>query len=509
MLPFYKSNLSGQIFDSLIVVDSFEKALTISSSFKSSIHIIKNSKQRFIFIEDKNIAVVSSYGALTKIGKVESRKGNLIIERTFFENPLHIKTKEILNNILKLSGQSRKIVFVVDSIPSMNSLLSLIAKASKLINKSYFVKPTFLKEVVDILGRKTFVKKLNQFTLRYFELDDIFYAYAKNKSSEDKILSEIVASLFKGKFGDLPSCIMKLNHNQLEFPMNSLPEEIVSSLDLSLVKSELNALANVNISLISEEIVQVSQKPPYTMIELLYDISIRFDIPMKDVYDALMSLYIKGLVNNPLEKLSVNKYKHVAREILKENFLEKKYPKNFFLIPNITYDNKAVLNDVEKLVFNLIKNRFIYSFAKPCSGVVAVFDFSVSTLFSESEISFEKTLLVDVSCNHKELFNVFNIEEGNYKVRIVFKYFRNAVDKQSLFEVLSSELNNDSFSSEIILNSLLRNFEDRGKFMTLSSSFKNLKFNKSFVEFLSYFRKRNIAEEDLYKAIKLILGLVR
>lgn len=508
MLPFYKSNLSGQIFDSLIVVDNFEKALTISSPFRSSIHIIKDSKQRFIFIEDKNIAVVSSYGALTKIGKVESRKGNLLIERTFFENRLHIKTKEILNNILKLSRQSRKVVFVADSIPLMNSALSLIAKNPKLISKSYFVKPTFLKGLVKNLGRKMFVKKLNQFTLRHFELEDIFYSYASSKYLEGKILSRITTSLFKDNFGDLPSCTMEINNTQLDFPINSLPEEIVSSLDLSLVKSELNVLANVNTSLVNEEIVQVSQKSPYTMMELLYDVSVRFDVPMKNVYNALTSLYSKGLVNNPLEKLSVNKYKHVAREILKENFLEKNYSKNFFLIPNFTHDDKVILNDVEKLVFNLIKNRFIYSFAKPCSGVVGVFDFSVSTLFSESEISFEKTLLVDVSCNHKELFNIFNIEEGDYKARIVFKYFRNAVDKQSLFEVLSSKLNNDSFSAWVLLNVLLKNFEDKGRFITCLSSFENLRFDKSFTKFLSYFHKRNATEEDLYKAIKLILDLV-
>ena len=510
MLPFYKSSLSGQVFDLLIIVDSFRKALTIASSFESSIHIIKDSKQRFIFIEDRNIAIASSYGALTKIRNIESRGGNLIIERGFFENPLHINTKEILNNLLKLSEQSKRIIFVVDSVRSMNSMLSLTAKNPKLMRRTYYVKPVFLTELVKNLGRKNYTKRINPSTLKHFELEDVFYSYAKQEPSKDKLFNNIIFSLFKGKFGDLPSCFLEINSNKLEMPVDSLPDEIISSLDLSLTNSNLNVLANVKVTLLNEEIIQVSQKAPYTALEILYDASIRFNIPMIKIYNTLMSLYEKGLINNPSEKASVNRYKKTVKSYLNENFLEKEYSKNFFLIPNLNNENEASLDGVEKVLFNLIKNRFIYSFAKPCSGVVSVFDFSLSTLFSESEISFEKTLLVDVSCSHKELFNIFSVEEGDYKARIIFKYIQNALGKQNLIEVLSSLLKENPFLQAIVLNILLERFKDESQFITCSSCSltKNSSLKKSFVEIIPYFHKK-MSEESLYKAIKIILNLAR
>ncbi len=516
MLPFYKSSLSGQIFDALIVVDSFEKAVTIALPFKSSIHIIKNSKQRFIFIEGKNVAVVSSYGSLTELKKVESNKNNLVIERAFFKNSMGIKTKDISNNILELSKQSRRVVFVVDSSLSMNSMLSLVAKDLNLVKKAHYVRPTFLTEVVENLNKKRFVKRLDALSLKHFELEDVFQYYVSRKNSESKILESAVNSLLKGKLENIPVCVLEIKNNKLELPMNALPEEIISSLDLSLVKSKLNVLANVHVSSISEDIIQVSQKAPYLLSEFLYGISLRFNMPMKEVYNVLLSLYEKGMINSPLEKINLDKYKRFVKVQLKENFLNAGYTKDLFLVPNLNLlrvnlndKKKLALEGVESLVFDLIKNRFLYAFAKPCSGVVAVFDFSVSTLFSESEMSFEKTLLVDVSCSHKNLFNLFNIEEGDYKARIIFKYVQNAVEKQTLFEVLSSALKDDPIITATLINLFIKNFRDNGQFISYPKELPvgNLKSNKNFLELISYFNKAKLNEKSLYKALKIILNL--
>ena len=454
-LPIFRSSLNALMFDCLIIVDSFEKALSVASMFKYSVFLIEHSHQRMIFIEELNTVVVSSYGFLTRVKKISYNKKDIIIDRVFLDSKP--PSEEVFRNISKLMQRSKKVVFVLDSLQSGNAIISFYSKFPK--RKFYYVEPLFLSSVVSAVKK---AKSVDSKLIQNLEMNDLIFFNAVDK----KTFSPLVSSM---NFGDNFLLSLSIGNNLVEFPKNKAA--YFFDLDKLLSKSYKRAVVpvNVSVSLVQEDVVEISQKPPYTTPELLFEVSSRFSISVKEILASLLKLYASGLINNPFKSISVNTFKRSLRKFLKNSFQDRSFSKDFFLVPNQKFWALSNLNtlgrgfsDTDALVFGLIRARFFYAFSHSCSGVMDLFEMSVSSFFSEQDVSFEKTLLVDVSCLNHKLFNVFSLEEGVYEGKLLFESFPNSIRKDELLDFFFYSLN--YYSRFFIWFVLRRSLADRSIF---------------------------------------------